>query len=53
MLKSIRDITGQKIDREELERLYEQRDSLRKKKNIKKNREEIKRLQDLEKNLDD
>ena len=46
MLKSIRDITGQKIDREELERLYEQRDSLKKKKNIKKNREEIKRLQD-------
>ena len=35
MLKSIRDITGQTIDRVKLENLYSQRDALKKKKMVK------------------
>ena len=46
MLKSIRDITGQTIDRVKLENLYSQRDALKKKKNGKKHRDDIKKLQD-------
>lgn len=44
MLKSIRDITGQQIDRELLEEWYKERDFLKKKKNSKINREKIKEL---------
>lgn len=46
MLKSIRDITGQKIDRDQLEDWYKERDFLKKKKNSKTNRTRIKELQD-------
>lgn len=46
MLKSIRDITGQKIDRNQLELWYEERDKLKKKKNSKENRTRIKELQE-------
>lgn len=46
MLKSIRDITGQKIDRNILEEWYKERDYLKKKKNTKENRERIKELQE-------
>ena len=45
MLKSIRDITGQKIDRVQLEEWYSERDKLKKKKNSKTNREKVKELQ--------
>ena len=46
MLRSIRDITGKKIDREQLEEWWQERDSLKKKKNSKVNRQKIKELQD-------
>lgn len=46
MLKSIRDITGQKVDRNQLEEWYRERDYLKKKKNTKENRERIKFLQE-------
>ena len=46
MLRSIRDITGKKIDREQLEEWWQERDSLKKKKNSKANRQKIKELQD-------
>ena len=45
MLKSVRDITGQKIDRVQLEEWYIERDRLKKKKNSKENRDRIKQLQ--------
>lgn len=45
MLKSVRDITGQKIDRVQLEEWYTERDRLKKKKNSKENRDRIKQLQ--------
>lgn len=45
MLKSIRDITGQKIDRVQLEEWYSERDKLKKGKNSKNNRDRIKELQ--------
>lgn len=45
MLMSIRDITGQRIDREELESWYEERDRIKKRKNTKENRAKIKELQ--------
>ncbi len=45
MLKSIRDITGQKIDREQLEEWYEERDRIKKRKNSAENRKKIKELQ--------
>ena len=45
MLKSVRDITGQKIDRNLLEEWYSERDRLKKKKNSKENRDRIKQLQ--------
>lgn len=45
MLRSIRDITGKKVDRNLLESWYEERDSLKKKKNSKINRVKIKELQ--------
>lgn len=45
MLMSIRDITGQRIDREELESWYEERDRIKKRKNTKENRTKIKELQ--------
>ena len=45
MLTSIRDITGQIIDREQLEVWYEERDRIKKKKNSKDNREKVKQLQ--------
>ena len=46
MLRSIRDITGQKIDRDELEKWWQERDVIKKKKNSKANRQRIKELQD-------
>lgn len=46
MLRSIRDITKQKIDREQLEQWYDERDKIKKKKNSKDNRKKIKELQD-------
>ena len=46
MLKSIRDITGQLIDRNQLEEWYKERDFLKKKKNSKNNIARIKELQD-------
>ena len=46
MLKSVRDITGQKVDRDILEEWYKERDYLNKKKNTKENRERIKELQE-------
>ena len=46
MLRSIRDITGQKIDRDELEKWWQERDAIKKKKNSKANRQRIKELQD-------
>lgn len=46
MLRSIRDITGQKIDRDLLEQWYNERDKIKKKKNSKDNRKKIKELQD-------
>lgn len=45
MLKSIRDITGQKIDRNQLEEWYEERDRIKRRKNSKENRDRIKVLQ--------
>ena len=45
MLKSIRDITGQKIDREQLEIWYEERDRIKRRKNSKENRDRIRELQ--------
>ena len=45
MLKSVRAITGQKIDRIQLEEWYTERDRLKKKKNSKENRDRIKQLQ--------
>lgn len=45
MLKSIRDITGQKIDRDLLEEWYEERDRIKKRKNSIENRKKIKELQ--------
>ena len=45
MLKSIRDITGQKINLDLLEEWYLERDYLKKKKNTKLNRDRIKELQ--------
>ena len=46
MLKSIRDITGQVIDRDELETWYAERDRLKKKKKTtKEERNQIKELQ--------
>lgn len=45
MLKSIRDITGQKINREQLEEWYEERDRIKKRKNSVENRKKIKELQ--------
>ena len=45
MLKSIREITGQKIDRVQLEEWYSERDKLKKGKNSKNNRDRIKELQ--------
>ena len=45
MLKSVREITGQKIDRAILEDWYSERDRLKKKKNSKENRDRIKQLQ--------
>ena len=45
MLKSIRDITGQKIDREQLEEWYEERDRIKRRKNSKENRDRIRELQ--------
>ena len=45
MLKSIRDITGQKIDREQLEMWYEERDRIKRRKNSKENRDRIRELQ--------
>lgn len=38
MLKSIRDITGQKVDRNQLDGWYQERDRLKKKKNSQENR---------------
>ena len=46
MLKSIRDISGHKVDRVLLEEWYKERDYLKKKKNTKENREKIKDLQE-------
>jgi hypothetical protein len=46
MLKSVRDITGQKIDRTQLEEWYIERDRIKKRRNSKENREKIKVLQD-------
>ena len=45
MLKSVRDITGQKVDRVQLEEWYEERDRVKKRKNSKENRQRIKELQ--------
>lgn len=45
MLKSIRDITGQKIDRVQLEEWYSERDKIKKRKNTKENRARLKELQ--------
>ena len=45
MLKSVRDITGQKVDRAQLEEWYEERDRVKKRKNSKENRQRIKELQ--------
>lgn len=46
MLKSIRDITGQQIDRDKLEEWYKERDLLKKRKNTEGNRKRIRYLQD-------
>ena len=46
MLRSIRDITGQKIDRVQLEEWWQERDAIKKRKNSKSNRQKIKDLQD-------
>lgn len=46
MLRSIRDITGKKVDRDQLEDWWQERDYLKKKKNSKVNRQKIKELQD-------
>ena len=45
MLKSIRDITGQRVDREQLEAWYEERDRIKRRKNSKENRDRIRELQ--------
>lgn len=45
MLKSTRDITGQKIDRVQLEEWYSERDRIKKRKNTKENRARLKELQ--------
>ena len=45
MLKSTRDITGQKIDRIQLEEWYSERDKIKKRKNTKENRVRLKELQ--------
>ncbi|WP_294355639.1 hypothetical protein, partial [uncultured Clostridium sp.] len=45
MLKSTRDITGQKIDRVQLEEWYSERDKIKKRKNTKENRARLKELQ--------
>ena len=45
MLKSTRDITGQKIDRIQLEEWYSERDKIKKRKNTKENRARLKELQ--------
>ena len=45
MLKSTRDITGQKVDRIRLEEWYDERDRIKKRKNSKENRQRIKELQ--------
>lgn len=44
MLRSIRDITGQKIDRDLLEEWYKERDSIKKKKNSYDNKNKIREL---------
>ena len=46
MLRSIRNITGQKIDRVQLEEWWQERDAIKKRKNSKTNRQKIKDLQD-------
>ena len=46
MLKSIRDITQQKINKIQLEEWYSERDKIKKKKNSKDNRKRLKELQD-------
>ena len=46
ILKSLRDITGQKVDLIQLEEWYAERDALKKKKNLKNNRQKIKDLQE-------
>ena len=46
MLRSIRDISGQKIDRVQLEEWWQERDAIKKRKNSKSNRQKIKDLQD-------
>lgn len=45
ILKSLRDITGQKVDLNQLEEWYSERDALKKKKNLKSNKLKIKELQ--------
>lgn len=45
MLKTIRDITGQKVDRDQLEEWYKERDWIKKKKNSKQNKIRIQQLQ--------
>ena len=45
MLLSIRDITGQVVDREILENWYSERDTIKKRKNTKDNRNRLKELQ--------
>ena len=45
MLKSTRDITGQTIDRVQLEEWYSERDRIKRKKNSKENRARLKELQ--------
>ena len=49
MLKSIRDITGQEVDREQLEKWFEERDKLKKSKNNTK--EKRNRIKELQKNI--
>ena len=46
MLRSIRNINGQKIDRVQLEEWWQERDAIKKRKNSKSNRQKIKDLQD-------
>ena len=44
MLKTIRDITGQKIDLEKIEEWYLEKERIKKRKNSTKNRERINQL---------